>query len=150
MDQQVHAQAQGQQQLQPTPSSLDHQAAQLLSSMGSADLASLLSRRDLAAPVQTGSETTGQPGGGEAAFLHQQQQHHQQQQQQQQAAEQWRAYQQEQLPALSGPQSPFLQAGGAPSANETLQQQLAQMQQLSRRASGQAPQNWGPPPTGEP
>ncbi|KAK9861500.1 hypothetical protein WJX84_010917 [Apatococcus fuscideae] len=67
MDQQVHAQAQGQQQLQPTPSSLDHQAAQLLSSMGSADLASLLSRRDLAAPVQTGSETTGQPGGGAVA-----------------------------------------------------------------------------------
>ena len=68
---------QAQEQLQASQQSLDLQAAQILRSMGSADLASLLNRPDLTAPIQSGAEGAALPS-GEHGFLPQQQQPSQQ------------------------------------------------------------------------
>lgn len=91
------------QQLPPSQQSLDQQAAQILSSLGSTDLASLLNRRDRGMPLQGGPDITGL---GNQQILPEQQY----QQQQQATPEQWQYLNQEQQRDAAGaPQPSFPQ-----------------------------------------
>ena len=56
-----------QQQQQASQQALDLQAAQILRSMGSTDLASLVQRQGLAAAMQASTESSGQPAGFSAS-----------------------------------------------------------------------------------
>lgn len=74
----MEQQPQGQ-QLPTSQQLLDQQAAQILNSLGSTDLASLLNRRDLTMPAHGGPDITAV--GTQQAFIEQQQQKVVQQQQ---------------------------------------------------------------------
>ncbi|KAK9817566.1 hypothetical protein WJX74_007823 [Apatococcus lobatus] len=118
------------QQLPNSQQLLDQQAAQILSSLGSTDLASLLNRRDRAMPLQVGPDIAGL--GNQQVLIEQQHQ-----QPQQATPEQWRyLHQEQQQNAAGAPQPSFPQARPATGPSEVQQQQQPlTVLQMSRQGS---------------
>lgn len=126
----MEQQPQGQ-QLPTSQQLLDQQAAQILNSLGSTDLASLLNRRDLTMPAHGGPDITAV--GTQQAFIEQQQQKVVQQQQMV-MPEQWQYRHPDQQQEPSGRTQPtFPQETLLPAPREgvAMQQQQQQQPQLT-------------------